>query len=109
MAELQGGCNFDAQSVLSERLLSAFTHLRAYHGCRPKEKDNYREIGLVPLDVNRACNSVREIFNSSKFPELSSAIVDNAIASRPTENREGRVFFEADKRFLLEHCGHYLL
>jgi hypothetical protein len=106
---LQGGSDFDAQSVLSERLLSAFTHLRAYHGCRPNERANYHEIGIVPLDVNRACNSVREIFNSSKFPELTPAIVDNAIASMPTRDREGRIFFEANNRFLLEQCGHYLL
>ena len=103
VVEARGNRDFDAESVLTERLLSAFTHLRAYHGCRPKEGDNHHEIGLVPLDVNRARDSAREIFHSSKFPELSPAIVDKAIASMPTENREGRIFFEASKHALLDH------
>lgn len=109
MVESQGVRDFDAQSVLAERLPLAFTHLRAYHGCRLKEGDNQLEMGLVPLDVNHACDNVRSIFQSSKFPELSPSMVDEAIASMQTKDREGRIFFEASKRLLLDHCGHYLI
>jgi hypothetical protein len=88
---------------------AGFTHLRAYHGCRPQSLDSYRQDGIVPLNAERAQHEFREIFSIANFPELSAADLDTAIANARIENRQDRVFFEANRAHLLGSCAHYLL
>ena len=94
---------------LTKRVLSNYTHLRAYHGCRPKDLCSYHEFGIQPLNLETSQKKIYDFFRGSTFTEITEKVIEHAIASVKTESRVGRVFFEANKKYLLTFCGHYVL
>jgi hypothetical protein len=99
----------DLRDAVLHRLTSHFTHIRAYHGCRPRQIASYLTNGLLPLDPSFAFDSISEHFSDCRFPEITPDVLRQALAKMDTDLRQGRVFFEASKRLLLDFCGHYLL
>ena len=94
---------------VQERIAKHFSHLRAYHGCRPKDFSTYQTKGLVPLDPSRAFDELWMHFEDGRHPEITREVLRAALNSVDTALREYRVFFEGSKRLLLDFCGHYLL
>lgn len=99
----------DLRYEVFARLRSSFTHFSAYHGCRPLDLRSYQEAGITPLDTAAAHESLvrRACGVSASAP--TEGQVRSACARANVTNEEGRVFFEANGRFLVDHCGHYLL
>jgi hypothetical protein len=100
---------FDLRDEVLRCLMTHFTHIRAYHGCRPREIKSYLEEGLLPLDTSLAFDTISSHFADHRFPEVTPEVLRRALANVDTDLRQGRVFFEANKRLLLDFCGHYLL
>lgn len=98
-----------AREQLVELILSNYSAVRAYHGCRPESVDTYYAHGLRTLSPAWAISLARERFSVQSHPELSTAEVDEAIASIGFDTIEGRVYFCFDDRELLSSCGHYII
>lgn len=109
LIEASSGQFSDVKATLGLRLHTAFTALRGYHGARPEELRHYEERGLVPLDQPAAQRRTHKIFSDLAYGGFAAAEIDAAIAKVGTTTRAGRIYFEADRRFLQEHCAHYML
>jgi len=99
----------DSKGFLCEQLYERYDTLRALHGTRTADVASFYREGLRPLDALAAHQQAEKIFLGGDYPELSKAVLDQAIKSVRSPLREGRVFFEANERMLIEHCGHYML
>lgn len=97
------------RSEVLSRLCSHFTHLVAYHGCRPTDLDSYRANGITPLNIASMHDTlIRRVCSSSPLSPTKKQ-VQNACSAVSADYREGRIFFETSKRHLLDFCAHYLL
>lgn len=101
--------NVDTQTLLTHRLLKRYGAIRAYHGARPENVQSYYSAGLLPLEAHAARSRAKAMFLTGRFPEVDAAVLQAAIDGVGFKLREGRIFFEARKRFLEYHCGHYML
>lgn len=98
----------DSKTLLTDRLVRRFTCLRAVHGTRTDDVGSFYKQGLLPLDPEASHKHVQHIFLNGAFPEINASDIEKAIAAVGHTSRAGRVYFEANERMLLEHCGHYL-
>lgn len=103
------GIEVDSQWFMSEQLRTRFDAIRAYHGARPVDLRAYYDRGLEPMDPIRLEQQARDFFLSGRFPRVTPNDVDVAIAGVGRQLREGRIYFEATKRMLEDHCAHYML
>jgi hypothetical protein len=103
------GERLDSKAEMADRLRDHFSHMRACHATSTADVTAYYTKGLLPLDCDEADRRAKAIFLGGDFPELSEADLDGAIAEVGRKLREGRVWFEANEKLLVEHCGHYLL
>lgn len=103
------GREVDTKDLLANRLLERYDAIRAFHGARPIDVERYYKEGLLLLDAERFEASVRSIFLSGSFPELTLTHVDNAIQAVGRDLRERRLYFEANERLLIDYCAHYML
>jgi hypothetical protein len=95
--------------ILEQRLRDRFFAIRAFHGARVLDTASYYENGLLPLAGANFENLARKLFLSSEFPEITEENLESAISSAGREGREGRLYFEACERHLIDFCGHYML
>ena len=95
--------------LLSERILKHYTKIRAFHACRPESIDEYYKCGIVPLDPAEWQAKAKNIFINSKSYEISESQIEAAIKDIKTETRQGNIHFGLDDKFLISHCGHYLI
>jgi len=103
------GREIDTKDLLANRLLERYDAIRAFHGACPIDIELYYKEGLLLLDAERFEASVRSIFLSDSFPELTPAHIENAIQAVGRDLREGRLYFEANERMLIDYCAHYML
>lgn len=99
----------DSKAKLAELLLGHYRAIRAYHGTSAPTLDSFYEQGLRPLAIEEFHDQARQIFLSGGYPELSEDNLKNAIENVGSATRKGRVYFEANERFLKKLCSHYLL
>lgn len=89
-------------------LRKEYTHIRGYHGCRPVCIDDYRKLGIKPIERNFA------------LQEAVSRLCDKRITREMVENLFEKewekfhpvhraVWFTFSKFHLLDDCGHYLI
>jgi hypothetical protein len=97
------------EGELTRRLMKYYSAVRAFHAGCAQDVSSYYEKGLIPLDTEAAAAAVKSHFLGGDFPELSESDLDAVIRDTSLETIEGRVYFNLDERFLIEHCGHYLL
>lgn len=96
---------------LPTHMRSAFVSVRMFHCCRPVSVQSYYDHGLRVLDSREANGLFRTIFlDNPRFPEITASHVEAAIVGM-TESykRHGYVYFGLDDRFLIQHCGQYLM
>lgn len=103
------GHEVDSKQVLAHRLLRHYRAIRTCHGTSTHSLEAFYEQGLRPLALEEVHEQARQIFLSGQFPDLSETNLQNAIQAVGPETREGRIYFEANERFLKEMCGHYML
>lgn len=73
--------------VGSKILSKRYTHVAAYHGCRPKKIDTYKQNGILPSNVNLLLKEIRTLF--SDFSLLEGAIKD--IGPEYLEHNHGKI------------------
>ena len=103
------GAKVDTKRTLEQRLRSHYFAIRAFHGTRSADTTSYYERGLLPLNGQNFENLARTYFLSPEFPEITEENLANAIRTVGRDGREGRLYFEAGEKFLIERCGHYML
>jgi len=81
--------------------LENYSHIRAYHACRPLDVGRYYAEGIKPFNKKEMRQAASAIFGipietvMNNEPELQSSLSNN-------------VYFELFKRELLNYSGHYL-
>lgn len=98
----------DSKEELAFRLQDHYRAIRACHGTSVPFVNKIYEEGLRPLEIEHFHDQARQIFLSGKFPELSESNLQLAIATVGADFREGRVFFEANERELVDRSNHYM-
>jgi hypothetical protein len=99
----------ELEGELTRRLTKYYSAVRSYHAGCPRDVSSYYEKGLMPLDPVAAASTFKNHFLGGDFPELNESNLDAVIRETSLETIEGRICFNIDERFLIEHCGHYLL
>lgn len=103
------GAHTDIKTMAADRIARHFRAFRTCHATRTADVEAFYRDGLRPLDPQTAHTRAAKIFLGGQFPELSQDDLDQAIRAVGTDTREGRVYFDANERALIDHAGHYLL
>ena len=94
----------ERKKILSNLKNNVYTHIRGYHGCRPKSIESYKTFGLRPLpDIIETRKQAMELFNVSE-----TQIIELEMPINEYPIRKGRVFFLIYEHDLTKYCGHYL-
>ena len=109
IVEQTSGSTVDTQSMLADRILIHYGAVRAFHGTRPLDKATFYLEGIHPLEPKHFEKRARELFLNGSFPELSEESIQIGIEKAGYEEREGRIYFEANETHLMEFCAHYML
>ena len=66
---------YDIKEVINSRFCQYYSHIKAYHGCRPEDVNSYYKKGIVTLDPQIFNQLAYQIFCSKElnFSELVSA------------------------------------
>lgn len=102
-------------SELVEEVLNRFyeryAFLRMYHGCRPISVESYYDSGIQVLNISEMNSRFQRIFlDNPKYPLVSADLIQDAIEHMAKSyKRQGYVYFGIDDRFLINHCGHYII
>jgi hypothetical protein len=70
-----------------EILVKKYTHVTAYHGCRPKDRRTYQESGILPSDTESLISEARSLF--AGIGDLEKALKD--IGPEYLSHNEGKV------------------
>ena len=106
---------FSDFAALEERFVSSFSacfdFVRMFHCCRPLRVEPYYVQGIRVLTPSEADKHFKDRFlNNPKLPDITESHIDAAINSMASSyTRFGQVYFGLDDRFLIKHCGHYLI
>ena len=106
---------FSDFASLGGRFVSTFSanfeFVRMFHCCRPLQVEPYYTQGIRVLMSSEAEKQFKDRFlNNPKFPRISESHIDAATDSMADSyTRFGQVYFGLDDRFLIQHCGHYLI
>jgi len=106
---------FGEYSELVESFLNdfskRFTFIKMYHCCRPSDTQSYYDLGIRVLNAAGMNERFKGLFlRNPKFPQITDSHIQSAIEHMAASyKRRGFVYFGLDDRFLLNHCGHYLI
>lgn len=96
---------------LPTHMRSTFGSVSMFHCCRPVNVQSYYDRGFRVLDSRQANDLFRKVFvGNPRFPEITAAHAEATIEGMARSyKRHGYVYFGLDDRFLIQHCGHYLI
>jgi len=109
IVEYTTGDEIVISDVFVNRLSGHYHALRAFHGTRLLDKESFYKNGIYPLRPEEFEDKAFKLFSGTSFPELSVDAVQVAIKKVGRQYREGRVYFEANEKHLIEFCAHYML
>lgn len=91
---------------VKNRFLNYYSHVKAFHGCRPLKVSSYYDNGI--LGQNR--EKIEKQFKCL-FSDLDDEITDRVIQelSNRGSSEKGKIYFVCDDKELIEKCGHYLI
>lgn len=95
--------------LLSDRFISHYTKIRVFHACRPENIDAYYKNGILPLNPVEWHTKAKKLFINAKIPEVSESQIEATIKDVKIETRKGNIHLALDDKFLIDHCGHYLI
>lgn len=81
--------------------LGNYTHIRAYHACRPTDMESYFLEGIKPFNVEEARQVAATTFGIS-----INTVMENE--PKPQSHSSKCVYFSLFKKELLNESGHYL-
>lgn len=93
------------------RFYERYAFLKMYHCCRPISVESYYLSGIQALNMSEMNTRFQGIFlGNPKYPLVTPDLVQGAIEyMAKSYKRQGYVYFGLDDRFLINHCGHYLI
>jgi len=95
----------DVGSIVANRFTSYYSHILAYHACRPDSFLPYAQNGLKAHNLNVLESRFHEIYS-----DVSPSILDKAIdLSKQFMDETGKIFFVSDDEELIRTSGHYLI
>jgi hypothetical protein len=101
--------NAELSAALGQCLVRVYTHIRAYHGCRPTDIESYATHGLYPF-TPVSYQAVASAYFS--LPEHDAAAVEafTKITAKQAELLyTGEVAFHLDQDFITQHATYYLI
>ena len=104
----QTGQLTSVKHLLASRIEASYDAMRAFHGARPIDPTDYRAEGLKVLDGPSKVADLTRLFAVAGHA-VSDEVLQRAVETVGTDCRAGRIYFEANSRFLQGHCGHYML
>lgn len=91
-------------------LRQRYSHIRLYHGCRPEDISSYYDRGLCLREGDSQVERFRSIFLSGKYPELTEQTLQESISRLcPYPGDDEELCLAIDDRWVLEHCGNFLI
>ncbi|WP_210558268.1 MULTISPECIES: hypothetical protein [unclassified Pseudomonas] len=96
----------DLVPEFGERFSQYYSHVKAFHGCRPESLSTYYAHGLLGQDGERIKSAFRKIFADVDASDLNRAIER---MERRDGSERGRIWFTADDRRMMEEFGHYAI
>ncbi|AYY80275.1 hypothetical protein [Proteus vulgaris] len=106
------GSTADIPKLLEERLYQYYRAIRAYHGTRTESISSFYVKGLLTLNPDEAKESVKNIFLSERFPEVTDTMLTEAfnyIDLNLTPRENTIYFFTNHKMHFSERSKHYIL
>lgn len=88
--------------------LVGYTHLRAFHACRPVKLSDYLDNGILPISYESALQDVRNRVVCDYVSE-EDAILKFKKEWAGFEDIHKRVWLQMNKDFLLDTASHYLI
>ena len=103
-----------ARSVLVKKLCregleAAYTHVRAFHGCRPTDIPSYLRHGIRPLSRETVVADARRLLLGKGRPPVTRAILAKALRQVITDRAYQGVYLAVDERHLMKYAGHYMV
>jgi hypothetical protein len=96
----------DLVPAFGERFAQYYSHVKAFHGCRPESLCTYYSQGLLGQDSERIKSAFRQIFADVDTCDLNEAIER---MERRDGSERGRIWLTADDRRMMEEFGHYAI
>ena len=87
------------------RRLSEYGFFISFHGARPSDVASYHANGIALGDVNALNHQAKQMLISGRYPQITAALVDEAIAKASTIH-DKTLFLVIDER---EVSGHYMI
>jgi hypothetical protein len=88
--------------------LNQFTHIRAFHGCRPVDVGSYYESGFLPTNIEQIRRVAKEIFLQPESGEEHKSALERAVQELVKGKREGQLYLVLDD-MLFEASPNYLI
>lgn len=92
-----------------EIILSDYTHLRAYHACRPENIQTYIHEGLLPFSRETALDDAIRKLVGGRVTATNIRTQFEAIWQESDTSQHSRVWLALEKSELLEWSCHYLI
>lgn len=84
-----------------------YTHIRAYHACRPLSIQEYLDKGIIPYTKSAAIKDAMNRLGIKRYEELVKEKFNKIWGE--SEASKLRVWLSLDKETLLTCSGHYLI
>lgn len=88
--------------------IDEYTHLRAFHACRPIKLSDYLDNGILPISYESALQDVRDRVVCDYVSE-EDAIIKFQEEWSEFEDIHKRVWLQMNKDLLLDTTSHYLI
>jgi len=97
----------DSSQLLTRKLLEYYSHVAAFHGCRPTSTDAYSQHGLQACNPAKLVELALEIFGDTPRVRGEIERLSDARSGLSYENHNrDKVFFTLTQEELVESCGH---
>lgn len=89
-----------------EKLTGYYSHVKAFHGCRPENLRSYYELGLQGQQIDRIQTRFRQLFHDVDPARVQQAL--DEMQTRSTSEK-GKIWLSGDDRDMLKDYGHYAI
>jgi hypothetical protein len=90
-----------------EEFISRYTHIRAFHACRPISVNTYYRNGLLPLNMEELRKLAESYFLSAESPPPHRHCLDRVMQELTNEGRKGLLYLLLDDWQFIR-ASHYL-
>lgn len=88
--------------------MDGYTHLRAFHACRPLRIEDYLKKGIIPISYNSALQDVKDRIVCDRVSEKEAVLKFQEQWSEFADIHK-RVWLQMNKNLLQNEATHYLI